>query len=99
MTATDAEVAAVMEALGCRRAGPGDKFCAEHNIFGAPSRWTDRGCPVAAAAADAAIAAARPRIEAEALREVAPLIPDEMHASVIRRALRTRADRIEARDA
>ncbi|MGZ4586213.1 MAG: hypothetical protein ACXVX9_00190 [Mycobacteriaceae bacterium] len=69
---------AVMETLGCGRyrreySHPEPfvyDYCNEHSAEGERS-WTDRGCPVAVAAADAAVDADRPSIQAEALREAA----------------------------
>ena len=70
MAATEAAVNAVMEALGCKRFNPNIKvdFC-EHPRQGPfLLTWTDRGCPVAVAAADAAVDADRASIQAETLR-------------------------------
>jgi len=63
MTATPKQVADVQEVLGCVREswpeGSSDAWCSEHWVEdGTPQgksvEWTDRGCPVAVAAADAA---------------------------------------------
>ena len=60
--ASQAAITAVQEALGCRReVWPRDTspaWCDTHWEEGddAGSLWTERGCPVAAAAADAAMA-------------------------------------------
>jgi hypothetical protein len=88
MAASEAAVAAVMEALGCgenRRPFQSGVHhlavtCVVHHragvIFGGKvsgqvAQWTDRGCPVAVAAADAAVDADRASIQAETLREFA----------------------------
>jgi hypothetical protein len=77
MTATEAQVAAAMEALRCEpnpfltghRGTPVEgSLCSRH-----PGDWTDRGCPVAVQAADAVVAAGPDpaKVAADALREAA----------------------------
>ena len=81
--ASEAAIAAVQEALGCwafNVVGANLGQCRVH--FG---RWTERGCPVAVAAADAAA----PWIAAQALQDAA----EETIAH--RSWLRDRADQIE----
>lgn len=120
MGASEKAVAAVMETLGCAyyQAPPcpeGCEWCTgpHCSAHGSDeSKWTDRGCPVAVAAADAAILTDRPSIQAQALREAArdlgecdgisrSIGMDPLPAAVRaeKRAqswLRERADRIEA---
>jgi hypothetical protein len=67
-----------METLGCEREYSDFDLSAQIewcNVHQEPSgdfvEWTDRGCPVAVAAADAALGADRPSIQAQALREAA----------------------------
>jgi hypothetical protein len=70
MAASEAAIAAVMEALRCRpegRAGDLTYVCAEHIT----ADWDERGCSTARATAQAAVDADRARIHAEALRELA----------------------------
>jgi hypothetical protein len=61
--------------MGCEQLEIGDgdgawaSWCRRHGIQ--PGTWTDRGCPVAVAAADAAVDADRASIQAQALREFA----------------------------
>lgn len=95
--APEAAVARVQEALGCARfkvtyAFPEmDRISFDHcNTHGRSNTWTDRGCPVAVAAADAAVAP----IAAQTLREAAD---DWGRDSPVTRWLNNRADRIEAR--
>ena len=54
MSAPEKSVRAVEESLGCvpRETAANDWFCGEHDYA---TDWTDRGCPVAVAAADAAV--------------------------------------------
>jgi hypothetical protein len=67
--ATEAQVAAAMEALGCvrqelaTREGSAEVVCRKHHAYTPDFKtllegdWTDRGCPVAVQAADAVVAA------------------------------------------
>jgi hypothetical protein len=73
MAASEAAVNAVIEALGCERdysdfdLSAQVEWCNEHREpNGDLVEWTDRGCPVAVAAADAAVDADRASIQAEA---------------------------------
>jgi hypothetical protein len=110
MAASEAAVTAVMEALGC------EPYDGVWNAFNAPvcerhseDLWTDRGCPVAAAVADAAVDADRASIQAETLREAADEhyaladarpVPTGRIAESLRQTadwLRSRADRIEGK--
>ncbi|MGZ6852493.1 MAG: hypothetical protein ACXVGC_00260 [Mycobacteriaceae bacterium] len=78
MAASEAAVTAVMKTLGCEREysdfdlSVNVEYC---NVHEGPDgdlvEWTDRGCPVAVAAADAAVDADRASIQAETLREAA----------------------------
>jgi hypothetical protein len=61
MAASEASVNAVMETLGCKA---GTVICLLHREY-----LYDRGCPVAVAAADAAVDADRASIQSETLRE------------------------------
>jgi hypothetical protein len=70
MAASEAAVAAVMEALRCRpegRAGDLTYVCAEHIT----ADWDERGCSTARATAQAAVDADRASIQAQALRDYA----------------------------
>lgn len=119
VTATPGAVAAVMEVLGCEHRGRPAWAWADRDetvrVEVCPAHrgeWTDRGCPVAVAAADAAVAAATPHIAAQALREAAGQIDDDYPhhfdttewleryvAQLCAKTatwLRARADRIEA---
>lgn len=67
--ATEAQVAAAMEALGCvrqeltTREGSAEVVCRKHHAYTPDFKtllegeWADRGCPVAVQAADAVVAA------------------------------------------
>jgi hypothetical protein len=75
MAASEAAVNAVMRAIGCERdysdfeLSNQVEWCNEHREpNGDLVEWTDRGCPVAVAAADAAVDADRASIQAETLR-------------------------------
>lgn len=77
MTASPEAVAAVQQALGCEHIDRTFKFaemdpirhnhCTRH---GRGVKWTDRGCPVAVAAADAAVEVDGPTIAAKAAQSV-----------------------------
>jgi hypothetical protein len=109
MAASEAAVAAVMEALGCERRSVGELgFCAAHWQMASDMAWTARGCPVAVAAADAAADADRASIQAEALREAAGEVDifmsegytqadDARATTMAEKWLCARADRIEGK--
>jgi len=97
--ASQAAIAAVQEALGCQAleldavdAKVG--WCGKHGIY--RGRWTERGCPVAVAAADAAA----PHNAAQALRDAADEIQRQGTATTsadsVRTWLRMRAHRMES---
>ena len=67
MSASEAAVTAAMDELGCKVKWPGKPWATcrvEHHSL---ENWTDRGCPIAVAVADAvAVIAARDALEAYA---------------------------------
>jgi hypothetical protein len=79
MAASEAAVAAVIEQLGCVEYQPpkcaeGCDWCDEpHCVTHSDLGWTDRGCPVAVAAADAAVGQDAPTIAAEGGDELTAL--------------------------
>jgi len=97
-------VAKVMEAMGCKSDGspwPYEPECFQHGDV-----WTDRGCPVAVAAADAAIGQDALTIAAEGkrLRAVILGLADEwfhinpahlIHRGDAAKELRARADEVQ----
>lgn len=106
MGASEKAVAAVMEAICAVTASiRNDRphgLCTRHSRY-----LTERGCPVAVAAADLAVDTDRPSIQARALREAAEDVDvflgqgytaaDDARASTMAATwLRDRADRIEA---
>lgn len=74
MTASAAEVEAAQKAMGCEQwvsLYVAAARCRLHpDADGFLALWTDRGCPVAVAVADAVVAAAQPRIAADERCEV-----------------------------
>jgi hypothetical protein len=105
--ASGAAVNAVMRTLGCERGALDQhEVCLMHLGPDGFALWTDRGCPVAVATADAAVDADRASIQAETLREAARDVPlfefmlvmdeaAEVAPGQIGAWLRARADRIE----
>ena len=76
MSAPESVVRAVMEALGCEESQYHQ--CGLHQFITWEAGWTDRGCPVAVKAADAAWVAARREALLEAAEWIEQHYPEDI---------------------